>query len=61
MPKVVITINTDNAAFDDDFSQEMEYVLSQAPKVITQSDGGKLRDSNGNTVGEIKVTMEDTV
>lgn len=55
---LVITINTDNAAFDDNCITELTYVVNQIPKVVTGTDGGKLKDSYGNTVGDVAVTPE---
>lgn len=54
MPELYIRINTDNDAFDEDFSRELKYVLEQVPRV-TVKDGGKIKDSNGNTVGSVEV------
>lgn len=57
MGKVVITIETDNAAFEDAFEYEVAKVLAQVPQKLDE-DGAKLRDTNGNTVGEVRVYGE---
>lgn len=54
--KIVITIETDNAAFDDDEATEVRQILSTISKGEILSDMESLRDSNGNTVGSLKVT-----
>ena len=46
-----ITINTDNAAFDNDESTEVVRILRHLANTI-ESAGG-LRDVNGNTVGHM--------
>jgi hypothetical protein len=48
-----ITIDTSNAAFDDDACEsELSRILSTiAPRVAAGEDGGTLRDVNGNTIG----------
>lgn len=58
--KITVTINsTDNAAFGDDETDaraEAARIIREAAKAIEQgSDGGRLRDSNGNTVGSFEV------
>ena len=55
MPQLVITIDTDNAAFDYNMSNELNQVLSQVADQVAIYKGGKLKDSNGNTVGEVTV------
>lgn len=60
MGQIVITINTDNAAFDGqhDTAHEVARILRQyATDSIAneQVEDTKLRDINGNTVGEVKV------
>lgn len=54
--KVIIEIETTNAAFreGENFGEEYNYVLDQA-KLI---DGLKLKDSNGNTVGTVRIETE---
>lgn len=50
-----IKIDVANAAFEDDFEGEVEFVLKQAIKNIQKDALDKpLRDTNGNTVGSIK-------
>jgi hypothetical protein len=54
--KITINIKTDNAAFED--SEEMTRILTKiVSRICTFGEmDGKLRDSNGNTVGNFKVT-----
>lgn len=66
--KVVIEIECDNAAFEDDFGAELSHILSTVPlRVLHQRHrpgsacdatewSDKLLDSNGNTVGKVEVT-----
>ena len=51
--EVVIKINTDNAAFGDN-PQELVDVLEQISINGTLESGGKILDSNGNTVGSVE-------
>jgi hypothetical protein len=54
--KVVITINTDNAAFDD--PGELPRIIRVAADLVTRNRLDRpLLDVNGNTVGHI--TTED--
>ena len=46
--KLTVKLETDNAAFDDDFEGEVARVLLQIGSVGS----GRLRDINGNWVGE---------
>lgn len=57
--KFTITLNTDNAAFDTDDEDvtgpaiaEVQRVLAKVAEQISDpsASGGKVRDSNGNTV-----------
>ena len=60
MTTITITINTDNAAFEDDpWSETADILESIAQNFRDDRDlqYDKVRDSNGNTVGII--TMED--
>lgn len=64
MPNITITINTDNAAFDDgyDGSNEVMRILSNINSKLSCYDSLKrfaainsnIRDVNGNKVGEFK-------
>lgn len=49
---VTITIDTDNAAFEDNFDEEFHWVLSKVYAI----DGYSLMDSNGNTVGNVQIS-----
>ena len=51
--EVVIKINTDNAAFEDS-SQELVDILERIATNGTLESGGKILDSNGNTVGSVE-------
>ena len=62
-----ITIDMDNAAFEDDRGGEVERILKTASKNIDRHLGYapdqdfscKLQDINGNTVGDVSLTVED--
>lgn len=60
MPTVTITFNTDNAAFEDDWFDEMDRVMACATQLLENNGAEpferKLRDTNGNTIGTVKVT-----
>lgn len=50
-----IKFTAENAAFEDDFEGEVEFVLKQAIKNIQRGALDKpLRDTNGNDVGSVK-------
>ena len=60
--KVKIEINCDNAAFDESVSAEVARILRDLADTIPLSDLNvpfdrslRLRDHNGNVVGEMKV------
>lgn len=58
--KLLIEINLDNAAFDDDPGRELDNILMYLPdnletiKAIVEQTF-ILKDSNGNTVGTVEV------
>ena len=52
--KVTVTIETTNAAFEEDFLLEYNNVFNQA----RLEDGQKLYDSNGNAVGTVELEVE---
>lgn len=67
--KITITINTENAAFEDDYWGELQRVLNTVPKkVIAQRERAEgflctalesddiLHDINGNRCGTILIT-----
>jgi hypothetical protein len=61
MPTLRITIKMDNAAFEFNQGPEVARILRDVAKAVDEDvslPGFKLnlRDSNGNTVGEAKVT-----
>lgn len=51
--KIQISFDTDNAAFEDSFLMEVTRVLQQAKNAILDGENCKLRDTNGNTIGEV--------
>ncbi len=53
--KVQITINTDNAAFDNRASFEVCNILFDIADHIKENgfESHKIKDSNGNTVGQV--------
>jgi hypothetical protein len=53
--KIIININTENAAFEDN-PCELENILAGAILKMKTEKEGNLRDSNGNKVGNFKVT-----
>lgn len=59
---LTIKINTDNAAFGgckDDAAQECAKILRQVRDNVLQGCySGTLRDSNGNTVGNFRLTKK---
>lgn len=59
MSKVTITLDTDSDAFQEAMDYELVRCLSQVRvfdgEIQTVSNDGKLRDSNGNTVGKVEV------
>jgi hypothetical protein len=56
MPRIHIVIDTDNAAFEDDYEGEMEKILEDVSVlVIDEQTEGILHDSNGNAVGEVTI------
>ena len=69
MTNLNITINTDNAAFSDsNLGSEIARILknyANAIETVVDPDTSwelepKLRDINGNTVGQVKLQMEDS-
>jgi hypothetical protein len=59
---ITITINTDNAAFENYAAGEVSHILAQLARDVRDKDlkrdvdGLKLRDGNGNTVGKVEVS-----
>ena len=50
--RITINFEADNAAFVDDFDNEVVHILKQAEKFINQNtDNENLYDTNGNKVG----------
>lgn len=59
--RATITINMDNAAFDDTQQYELARILAKLANTvqgssITDINGQSIRDINGNVVGSIKIT-----
>lgn len=52
--KIFIECSLDNAAFEDN-PEELAKVLDQIPGAVRLGDDGKLKDSNGITVGSWSV------
>jgi hypothetical protein len=57
-PKFTLTIRTGNAAFEHHPHREIARILYEAAEALVRrgQTEGKLRDHNGNTVGEFKLT-----
>jgi hypothetical protein len=60
--RITVTIETGNAAFDENESGEVARILRVAAAIVIEAgypldraDGSKLHDINGNKVGKIKV------
>ena len=54
-----LTINTDNAAFDDDMEAELARILTDIAQALRDYGpwaGGTIRDINGNPVGTYTIT-----
>jgi hypothetical protein len=60
--KVKIEIDCDNAAFDGNWTGEVQRILRgiTSGRLLSVEDFGpaNLRDSNGNTVGQMEVTND---
>lgn len=53
-----LTIKTDNAAFADDPEAELARILADVAERVADGEmSGKLRDANGNTVGEYSTDL----
>lgn len=58
---IIITINTDNDAFVDDYHAELSWILKELGDTIRRHghfNGIPLKDSNGNTVGKVEVKRD---
>lgn len=53
--KITIECSLDNAAFQDNQLELSEIIARQIPHNVKPGDDGKLKDSNGNTVGSWEV------
>ena len=51
-----IKVNTDNAAFQDDPDELRDCLQAAVERIADGSREGTITDTNGNTVGEYKVT-----
>lgn len=52
-----LTIDTDNAAFQDSMTEEVGRIMADVVDALSVGKTeGKVRDYNGNVVGEFKVT-----
>jgi len=56
--KITININTGNAAFEDNENELYDILVNQVAAKLwgTDQTTGNLMDSNGNKVGDFKVT-----
>lgn len=52
---ITINVNLDNASFKENQAELNEIVAQQIPHNLRPSDTGRLKDSNGNTVGSYRV------
>lgn len=59
--KIEITINTDNAAFQEDSGELGRILRTVSEKVagLEPGEGATLRDANGNTVGSVRMHDEE--
>jgi hypothetical protein len=56
MGKLTVTIETDNAAFEGDAGPELSRILRGLARRLEDGETqGRLRDSNGNTVGRFEL------
>jgi hypothetical protein len=57
--KITLTINTENAAFDDHEAGEIARILRTEAKQIAggRLGSGSLLDINGNTIGRVHVAI----
>ena len=53
--QITINVKLDNSAFEDNPNELQEILARQIPHNIKPGDDGKLKDSNGNTVGQWEV------
>jgi len=53
--QITINVNLDNDSFRENPNELNEILASQIPHNLRPGDDGKLRDSNGNTVGSYEV------
>jgi hypothetical protein len=58
--KITIEFSDSNAAFEDNGLPEYRYIMQQVMERACNCDIGEfpLRDSNGNTVGRVKIEAE---
>lgn len=55
-----LEFSTSNAAFEDNLEMESHYIVLGVAEAIREGRrSGKVRDTNGNTVGEWSLTSED--
>lgn len=52
---ITINVNLDNSAFEENQGELSEIVAQQIPHNLKPGDTGRLKDSNGNTVGSYEV------
>jgi hypothetical protein len=58
--KITIEFSDSNAAFEDNGLPEYRYIMQQVIERACNLETGeyRLRDSNGNTVGKVKIEAE---
>lgn len=54
--KIVINIKTDNAAFEYDEGKQFRILRNTVLRIVNGEREGNLKDTNGNNVGNFKVT-----
>lgn len=60
MATLTIIIECDNASFiDNGLPSEIRNCLQQVPEKLYMSNEGKIKDSNGNTVGQFKLNNKE--
>lgn len=53
--QITIKVNLDNASFEENQMELSEILARQIPHNLRPGDTGRLKDSNGNTVGSYRV------
>ena len=53
--QITINVSLDNSAFEHNPNELQEILARQVPHNLKPGDEGRLKDSNGNTVGSYRV------